>query len=255
MGARARSIEATSGRPPGPVGPRSDRWSVGLWLVVIVATAWLAGCAAQGGAVAAQIESDAMLIDPGASSVESDIGGMDEFAVSEQFNELSGELARCVEQGSAELDVLGGRVQVAMRVRRDGRTRWAYLKDSTLGDRRTEKCILALVQRQQWPQPLSGEGLADTSFEVDPRAPTQELDPRRVGGVVPARSHARRCRQGIRGTFRATVYLTSRGRVMSAGVAPPNEAGEEVADCIVAALESQRFRFSGSQPAKVSFEL
>lgn len=224
-------------------------------VTVLTALAWLGGCAPRADAVVRTAGSPEP-VDPGPSSVEGEIGGMDEYAMVETFNQLQNELARCVEQGSARIDRLGGQAKVALRVRRDGSTRWAYLQESTLGDRETERCVLDLVRRQRWPRPLSGEGLAETNFEVEPREEPPELDPRRLGrGVSHARSDSRRCRRGVRGAFRATVYLTRDGRVMSAGVAPPSEEGESVADCVVEAIENTRFGKVGHKIAKVSFEL
>ncbi|MBW2525575.1 MAG: hypothetical protein JRI23_15435 [Deltaproteobacteria bacterium] len=195
-------------------------------------------------------------IDPGPSHFEAEIGGMDEYATNEAFNALAPQFARCVEQRSDHLATFGGHAHIAMRVKRDGRTRWAYLKDSTLGDRQTERCVLSLVRQATWPRPLSGEGLADSTFEVEPRKEPNVLDSSRAGrGVVRARNHASSCRKGVQGTFRATVYLDEKGRVLSAGVAPPSEEAESVADCVAESLEGLYFGFKGNPGAKATFDL
>lgn len=230
---------------------RSARWPMACLLAV-----GLSACAAGSQVSSAQLEGAVERIDSGPSLYEAEIGGMDEYAMTEAFNALSPEFARCVERRSGQLAGLGGRVHIALRVKRDGRTRWAYLKESTLGDRKAERCVLRLVRRATWPRPLSGEGLADTSFEVEPRTEPAVVDARRVGrGVVRARHQSYGCRKGVAGTFRATVYLGEDGRVMSAGVAPPSEEGESVADCVADSLEGLYFGFKSPNGAKTSFEL
>ena len=215
-----------------------------------------AGCAPGSAGLAAELDGTAERIDPGPSHVEAEIGGMDEFATNEAFNALAPDFARCVERGSAELDTFGGHAHIALRVKRDGQIRWAYLKDSTLGDRETERCVLGLVRQTTWPRPLSGEGLADSTFDVEPRKEPSLVDARRVGrGVLRARNQASQCRHGVPGTFRATVYLGKDGRVLSAGVAPPSEAGETVADCVAESLEGLPFGYTSARGAKTSFEL
>ena len=57
------------------------------------------------------------------------------------------------------------------------------------------------------------------------------------------------------GSFIATAYLRPDGRVKSAGVAPPSEAGEAASDCIVETISKLRFRSPGKRAAKVTFKV
>jgi hypothetical protein len=194
-------------------------------------------------------------VDTGASFYESEIGGMNEYAVDDAFKALSGRITRCLETGTSRVEALGGAFTVSFRVDRKGGTRWAYMKASTLGDRTTESCVLDIVRNQTWPKPLSGEGLAQKTFEIEPSAAPHVMDEKRVRGVVKlARKNTAGCRKGVRGAFLATAYLEPNGRVRAVGVAPPDEKGESVVDCFVD--EIHKLKFSGSgKLAKVTFEI
>lgn len=194
-------------------------------------------------------------VDTGATFYESEIGGMNEYAVDDAFKTLSGPITRCLETGTSRVEALGGSFTVSFRVDRKGGTRWAYMKSSTLGDRATESCVLEIVRRETWPKPLSGEGLAQKTFEIEPSAAPHVVDEKRVRGVVKmAQKKTASCRKGVQGAFLATAYLEPNGRVRAVGVAPPDEKGESVVDCVVD--EIHKLKFSGTgKLAKVSFEI
>jgi hypothetical protein len=188
--------------------------------------------------------------------MESEIGGMNEEAVTVAFSALFEEVLGCVQTRSKTIRELGGHFVLSLRIDREGGVRWAYLSESTLGDRDTERCVLDLAQGRVWPRPLGGEGLASRSFDVDPGAEPAPLEGKRVRRSV--LSHAEqlaRCKKGVRGTFTATAYVRPDGRVMAAGVAPPSETGERAADCLAEAIGKMRFASPGRRAAKVTFEV
>jgi hypothetical protein len=193
-------------------------------------------------------------IDTGPTSMESDVGGLNQEEVDEAFSELGVE--ECIEQGSARIGELGGEFKLRLRIRKSGETRWVYLSESTLGDRETEKCLLDRAREKSWPKPLGGEGIAEKSFAIDPAATPVAIDAKRLRReIARARVETAKCREGIGGSFFATVYLRSDGGVRTAGIAVPNEKGEGVADCMIEALQKLRFRESRGRSGKVSFEL
>src|SRR5262249_51787732 len=134
--------------------------------------------------------------------------------------------------------------------------KWVYLSASTLGDRDTEKCLLERARGKSWPKPLGGDGLAEKAFEIDPQKQAAVIEEKRLKVEnAKARAAAAEWRDGVRGAFLATVYVRPDGRVAAAGVAPPSEKGEDIADCVVEAIQKVRFRPVGARPAKVSFEI
>jgi hypothetical protein len=197
-------------------------------------------------------------VDRGPASYEAEIGGLSHDDVAKQFDELRPELMDCVAHATTQLSAIGGRVSLRMRVGRDGSLRWAYLSDSTLGNRDAERCVLDTVKSQTWPKPLSGDGLAEMGFEVDPADPPAALpSSKRTLLEKRAGKATRSCREGIRGGFRATVYLARSGKLLSAGVTPPDQRGETASDCIADALRGLRVgRLAAKERAsKVSFDI
>ena len=192
-------------------------------------------------------------IDTGPTSMEAEIGGLNEEAMDLAFASL--DVNGCVVPRGEHLDQLGGELKLKVRIDRRGSARWAYLSRSTLGDRDAEKCVLDLVKAKAWPKPLGGDGLAEKDFVVDPRTESVALDERRtMAQVAQARVDAGKCRKGVRGSFVATVYVRPDGRVAAAGVAVPSEKGVDVADCMVEAVRKVRFR-GAPKPSKLSFEI
>jgi len=195
-------------------------------------------------------------IDRGPTSMESEIGGMNEEAVGHAFDALQTEVAACIREGSERVREIGGRFVLSLRIDRQGALRWAYLSESTIGDRETEKCVLGLARVRSWPKPVGGEGLATRAFEIDAGTEPLTLEPKRVRGAVRAAADKLgRCKKGHGGSFVATAYVRPDGRVFAAGVAPPSEEGEEAADCIAETIEKLRFRSPGRRAAKVTFEV
>lgn len=190
--------------------------------------------------------------------MESEIGGMNEEAVERAFARLADPMLACVAERSqaARVKELGGTFVVSLRVDREGRARWAYLDESTIGDREAERCIVDLARAAEWPRPVGGEGLASRSFDVDPAAAPVAWESKRVEPALKhaARSFAR-CRRGAAGSFVATAYVRPDGRVAAAGIAPPDADAEETADCLAEAVEKMRFGSPGRRAAKVTFEV
>jgi len=199
-------------------------------------------------------------IDRGPTSYEGEIGGLSQEDVEEQFTALRPRLIECVRSASQRLSWIGGRVTMRMRTDRAGHVRWVYLTDSTLGDRDTERCVLRVVQSKTWPRPLSGEGLAEASFDVDPSEAPRALPSYKSALLAQrARAATSKCRKGLSGPFQATAYIGPAGEVIAAGVAPPNEKGEQASDCIVDALRELRigtvFAMDRSSAAKTTFPI
>lgn len=227
--------------------------------VVVAVLASALGCGSSpppraGVVAAAPLEVEK--IDSGPTYMESEIGGLNEDAMEEAFASLQRPVLRCLEGGLSRVEGLGGHFKLSLRVDKSGSTRWVYLSESTLGDRDTEKCVLDLARTKTWPRPLGGEGLAEKSFDID--APTEPVSweaRRGLRALNHVYGEVARCRKGIPGSFVATVYVSPDGRVVTAGVATPNERGEEAADCVTEALRRMRFGSHGDKAAKVSFAL
>jgi hypothetical protein len=191
-------------------------------------------------------------------AMEGQLGSLDEGKVNETFATLLPRFGECLSQGSSRVEFLGGHVKFAIRIAVNGSAKWAYLADSTLGDRDTERCMLNVAKSARWPLPEEGEGQAQREFDFDPSPDVREAVPWNPDRVAKALGGARaklgHCAQRAPGKYRATVYVHTNGSAMAAGVAPPDERGEAgPVDCMVDVIKAMRFPSPGSWPAKVSF--
>ncbi len=195
----------------------------------------------------------------GGPSVSSEIGGLDEEKVNAAFEASLSGLTRCLNQGAARVEFLGGSVSFFVKIDVEGKVDGAYLEKSTLGDRDTEKCMLGALRSKKWPKPVGGEhGLARKSFDFDPpndvRAPAEYDSEHLAKGLDKIASKLSSCKDA-KGKYEATMYVATDGSVLSAGVTPPSEEGEGNVDCLVSTLKDATFPSPGSWPAKVTFVL
>lgn len=89
--------------------------------------------------------------------VQQELGSIDERGVEVAFQNLGGPLEKCHTEGRDRNNLVAGDVKTFMRVGADGKVKYAFFEHSSLGDRATEKCILQVLTRAQWPKPIGGE--------------------------------------------------------------------------------------------------
>ena len=232
----------------------------------VVFVGWIVAAAAASGCGAAPpppveapkpVDDDASRHRSAAPSVTSEIGGMDETRVTQTFQHVSTGLTGCYEKGQQRVAYLAGEVRFAVRVAMDGSARWAFVKDSTLGDRETEVCMLGVLRATSWPRPQGGEGLVEGPVTFEPSGeekPPVAWTPDQLG---PAYKNAKfklgQCRKKA-GTkaLKATMYVDTDGKALAVGVSSTDEKGDAAADCVIDALKKLKFRSPGGYASKVS---
>jgi hypothetical protein len=193
-------------------------------------------------------------------SISGQLGSLDEGKVEDTFNRLLPKFGDCLAHGASRVEFIGGHVKFFVRIGTDGSAKWAYLPESTIGDRETERCMLSVAKSVRWPIPVEGEGQAQKAFDFDPSPDVRDAVPwgadRIAKTLVSARPKLGQCTAGAPGRYHATVYVQTNGSALSAGVAPPDERGEGgAADCVVEVIKGMRFPSPGSWPAKVMFDV
>lgn len=171
---------------------------------------------------------------------------------------MNDDVQNCFAKGTTKVSSLGGHVKMKLRIDQKGALKWAYMSESTLGDRDTEKCLLDAARAKSWPLPIGGDGLAERSYDVDPPSPIKELDAKKFKVAVSlVQKETAKCRKrGTWGTvFRVTAYLRYDGLPVSVGVAPPNEKGEDVVDCMIKIIKKVKFGGIGRRMGKLGFDL
>lgn len=198
----------------------------------------------------------------GGPSVESEIGALDEFKVKQSFERAASKLSACFNRGTERLPYLSGEVRFVIRIKKDGAARFAFVKDSNLGDRETEECMLGIFKAISWPKPKGGEGLAENSFTFEPGAderPPVVWSEEQLGAPFrKARGALARCRAGAGvkpGALKATMYVSTDGKPSAVGVSSADEKGEAAIGCVVSTLKAVTFPSPGSYAAKVSLTI
>lgn len=191
-------------------------------------------------------------------AIQSEIGALDEGKVDEVLSNVRRKVARCLSSANKgmDLEVVGGDIEVLIRVKTDGSTRWVVPVRSTLGDRKAEECIMNVLMVQDWPAPEGGdEGLVRTEYGIDPpgRAPTawRASDLGSKGSEV--KQKLRSCKSDAGATsLSITMYVDADGNVMRAGGAVGDDRGPEAIACGIDAVQGMTFPSPGSYPAKVT---
>jgi hypothetical protein len=205
-----------------------------------------------------------------------ELGSIDEGATNKTFQSLQDRLLGCQKDGLSRVEFLAGDAKFFLRIAQDGTVRWAFLEDSTLGDRDTEKCMLQVVSNAHWPQPDGGEAEVQKSISFDSgdaRPPVSWASEKVAGVLQQEGNDALKCKGKTRGVFKVTAYVQPgeagsggggghkhkhnepHGKVVAVGVAPPNKDGESQADCIADAVKDWKMPSPGGYAAKVTFSL
>lgn len=227
---------------------------------------------------------------PAAPVVQEELGSIDNNAVDGAFGGIEGDIESCLVAGRARVSSLGGDVTVFMRIDGQGHVRWDYLRASTLGDRDTEKCLLDLLSRSQWPVPVGGEAEVTHSFGGDsgsrrtPVAWESEKVTFAIDASQPTRRAIDQCKRGASGTIDVTGYVVAgppppptpepskpavkkkrkkpaktkakpEGHFRAIGAASTSKDAAEKIDCVLDAVRGLALPSPGSSTAKVSFSL
>jgi hypothetical protein len=194
-----------------------------------------------------------------ALQVKSELGSVDPAAVKLAFHALEEKFTECQKRALDRLEVISGTVKFFVRIGETGAAKWAYLEDSDVGDRATEKCLIDAVMGARYPRPDGGEAEARYGMELPLQStrPATDWGSEKVSKALAKHAEAiHRCKTSGTTTLHATLYVGPGGRVLAAGVAGAGKDGDDEADCVVAALEKMRGLPSpGSWPAKVTFTL
>lgn len=148
-----------------------------------------------------------------APMVEQELGSIDQRAVERKFDALQSKLESCHEHGRDRIEYLSGDVKVFLRIGKDGKVKYGWFEESTLGDRETEKCILDQFAGAEWPKPEGGEAEVRNGFgwSAGSERPPTAWGPEKVIGALEADRDTKRgvekCKHGVSGDFRITAYV------------------------------------------------
>lgn len=221
--------------------------------------------------------------------VQQELGSIDERAVQKTFFDLQSRTEKCHTLARDRIEYLTGDVKLFMRIDANGRVRYAFFEETTLGDREAEKCILDVFSKATWPKPVGGEAEVRNGFGWGPggeRAPAS-WGPEKVSAVLAEKDTKKeldKCKSGVKGNVTVTAYVVhddspepethtspgkkpppkpkgkkgdsdKGGKFQALGVAVANKEAAEKIDCFIEALKPAKLPDPGSYAAKVTFGL
>jgi hypothetical protein len=195
--------------------------------------------------------------------IHQELGSIDDRAVSNTFQDLGGGFAGCQNAALKRIPYLSGVAKFFMRVGEDGRTKWTYLEQSTLGDYEAERCLLDVIEGAQWPKPIGGDATVERDLTFDPgsdaRQPADWPADKVAATLGKHKKDVDKCVDAAPDAkFSVTAYVEphgKEGRVLAAGVAVSNKEGAAQAKCVVDVVKSMKMPSPGSYAAKVAFGL
>lgn len=190
-----------------------------------------------------------------------DLGDVAPDVARRNFEALTSTWTACYEKAHGANAALGGKLTFDLRTNHDGSVKWVFVRESDLGDRAVERCVLDSVRKASWGEPVDAK-------EGEIRGKTvgwenEEDEPVAVGAerVQPAidKAHAKlsacRSEAGAHGKIRATFYVGPKGRPLSIGFAVDDAAGEAAADCLHGVLMGLTYVNGSQQITKTTVEL
>ena len=192
-------------------------------------------------------------------SGEGFMGTIPERLIQETLEPKMPKFQRCFFEGAGQVELIGGHMGFYFRVGLDGRVEWVDPRDSSVGHRATEECLLAVAAATRFPKPRGG-GPAEFAwgFDIDSvgglRPPVTWGEDRVRASVRAQDGSLARCDLGD-AEVAVTVYVAPGGAVTSAGAATAAHDAVGKLPCVVEAVRQWQLPDPGSYPAKVTFTL
>jgi hypothetical protein len=161
--------------------------------------------------------------------------------------------ARCVQQRADSVEWLSGRVLLEFHVALDGKATRVYPRESSMGDRSTERCAVEVALATRFPAPHGGEADFSWSFEVPLDGSIREPVSLSAGELEPEPGALRGALESAcgAGQYAVTAYVDTEGKVVAAGAAASDEESAQKLDCVASAALGFTFRSPGSYAAKL----
>jgi hypothetical protein len=195
--------------------------------------------------------------------MSTELGSIDQRATQTTIDGLQPKLQGCYKKGLKKLDFMAGDLKFFLRVSQEGSVKYAFLEDTTLGDRDVEKCMLDVLNGASWPKPEGGEAEVRNGIGFDHagdvREPTPWTGDKLAELLGKHEPDFKKCKEGVSGSFKVTAYVEpdgKDGKIVAVGMAPPSKEGEGKIECLVDAVKGmKKVPSPGSYPAKVQFNL
>ena len=196
--------------------------------------------------------------DDGDVGISAEVGGLNQSKARAAFKRAEKKFEKCLIAGLQRMEYLLGEASFFVGINDQGEVVDAYLTQSTLGDRETEKCMLDAIRAEDWPPAVGGQigearhgPIGITEGEVRPAMEWTADDI--AEKMTELQPEIDKCK-GLAGPNRytATWYVDVTGKVLAAGMSQSQGGGDAAVDCLVGVLKGAEFPSPGSWPAKMT---
>jgi hypothetical protein len=165
--------------------------------------------------------------------------------------------ARCVQQRAEAVEWLSGALRLEFHVGLDGKVVRVYPRESSMGDRLTERCAVEVAMATRFPAPHGGEADFSWSFEVPLDGAIREPVSLPAESLESEPGSMRAAIASVCGTgqLSLTAYVDETGKVVAAGGGAGDDESATKLDCATGALEALSLKSPGSYAAKVQLTL
>lgn len=197
-------------------------------------------------------------------NMTSELGSIDDRAVQKTFERITPAFDSCRKTAQKRLSFVAGDVAFFIRVGTDGKVKYSYFEQSTLGDYDAERCLLDVVDGTEWPVPEGGEAevrYKGYGFDLDQnvRGPFDWNADKVAASLGKHKDELDKCIEGTSDAkFSVTAYVEPAGKdgkVQAAGVAVSNKEGAAKIKCVLDAVKGIKMPSPGSYASKVTFAL
>jgi len=184
-------------------------------------------------------------------------GTLSQYEVQNALEPRMPKFARCVQKRSGEVEWLSGHVSLEFHVNLDGSVASVYPRESSMGDRATERCIGEVAKGTRFPAPHGGE--ADFAWSLDVPLDDTVREPVALTGADVAEAlvqHIPLLESACgAGSYGVTAYVDPEGKVVAAGVSAGDQTSAAKLDCVSETVQNFVFASPGSYAAKVTFSI
>ncbi len=186
--------------------------------------------------------------------VEGLAGHLDPYDIERGIQPHSQDLSECFFDRAKKNKYLGGKVEMAYKVGRDGAVKTVQMKESSLGAWQVEKCLLDVARSMSFKKPR-GKGDADFTVPLDFTSVRSALwlsDEAGQSEVDEYLGELEEC--GRARSVYVTLYVAARGKVKSVGFASQNgPLADEWADCAEKKIKAWQLTDPRGKVSKMSF--
>ncbi len=176
--------------------------------------------------------------------VSGTLGSLNDEEISGPFQRRWDDITDCYQQAQAKLWYVGGRVEIHVKIDREGDPRATWVSSSTFGNYDAERCLVGVARQLHFSRPRGGNEAEFTyPIEFNARAAVMTWDEARVAPhIARHKQDVRSCK--VRGKvpqqLTMTVYVAPGGKVTSAGLAADAPLDENFASCLVGKTRAWR---------------